>query len=128
MNTNNYGTLPACQALVQAGIVMETDCVWFYGSDHEWHITGQWLAAKAPQQVPAPSMVEMWRELPEDMSDGPMKYRKVLSVEGLPLKTVAGYYHCAQVIPWLVKYSSANPTDALIYLRIWLEGRKGEKG
>jgi hypothetical protein len=32
MNPDNVGSLPACQALVKARIMMETEKVWYYDS------------------------------------------------------------------------------------------------
>ena len=98
MNELNYGSREACERLVKAGIVLETEKMWIYarhiplkGADKSWKLFDRQslMAIEATDQrpdciLPAPSMAEAWRELPEN----------------------------------------TNPIDALIYLRIWLEERK----
>ncbi len=65
MNPNNYASLEASKRLVEAGIVIETEAVWRHKRDK----TGYYLSRKAlyhrPSDIPAPSMAEVWRELPE---------------------------------------------------------------
>jgi hypothetical protein len=82
MNKDNYVTLPVSQRLVAAGIVLETEAVWSPIFDFDltapglpvpikdWEliqkdqITGSIWAAKS---APAPSMSELWRELPGEV-------------------------------------------------------------
>ena len=125
MNPLDYCSLEMSRKLADAGIVLETNMNWAnvkgYDDVEEWELNYSW------GEYPAPSMSELWRELPEDIVDEGMAYRRMLSVEGLPLKTVAGYYHCTQVIPWLVKYSSVNPCDALAELLILVRKEAGDE-
>jgi len=81
MNPNNYGTLPACQRLAEAGIVMETERVWIadeyppFGASMKvilkWDLVSKRDLifanfGKLPDgTIPAPSLAEVWRELPE---------------------------------------------------------------
>jgi hypothetical protein len=128
MNPDNYGTLEACQSLVDKGIVMETERAWAFVDDgrgrNHWKIISvntvlcEKIKYTNPEYViPAPSMAEMWRELPEHYNGG----RKCLMmVEAL---NIAGYssgngFDCS------CNFTSSNPTDALIHLRIWVKGEE----
>ncbi len=62
---------------------------------------------------------EVWRELPETVSDGQDLYQLVL-MKTLG-KNICGYVCCGK---WLSPIGNIDPTDALIELRIWLEERK----
>jgi hypothetical protein len=76
MNSLNTATLEACQRLVKAGIVLETEAVWYsiYGSGNKYFLVSeseyQQIAdrhsADVFTSISAPSMAEVWRELPED--------------------------------------------------------------
>jgi hypothetical protein len=112
MNEANYASLEASKRLVEAGIVLETDAVWVkWYSDNYPH--GEYrLVYKAlvqieefNEQYPAPSMAEVWRELPDVMA---MNHRN-------------GETEC-----WLEtgsdSFASTNPTDALIDLLIFIKG------
>ena len=110
MNPDNYGTLEPCQRLVAAGIVLETDYVWvmrFHGE--------LWELIPKPEtpfryQVPAPSMAEVWKELP----DGITFVRNKRHGDGA---------WCQYSKPFI----STNPTDAMIDLLIWLAEKGKEK-
>jgi hypothetical protein len=112
-NPENYGTLPACQALEKAGIVMETDQYWSL-SEKKLYPRSTIVACKSEigkQVVPAPMWAEMWREFPDSITSRS--------------KDADGETSC-----WIngsgVTFKDANPCDALIHLRIWLKER-GEK-
>ena len=66
-NPLNYGTLEACQRLQKAGIVLETDFYWVNFPRTGWGIVKKADAefVDLPGTVPAPSMAEVWRELPD---------------------------------------------------------------
>jgi hypothetical protein len=104
MNPNNYASLEASKRLVEAGIVLETEALWFLGTSDEWHLADKWLCNHAPQAVPAPSMAEVWMELPEGIYiyKG-LKFSEAYRKFGDPNSHI-----------------SINPTDALIDLLIWL--------
>jgi hypothetical protein len=116
MNQLNYGTLEACQRLAKAGIVIETKWVWIL-SAIGWEIVdnikyfGIW---KDAVRFPAPSMAEVWRELPDHL-DSPLS-DLVVTKDSMGITTC--FYKLGH------EYESVNPTDALIDLLIWLEGRK----
>jgi len=62
--------------------------------------------------IPAPSMAEMWRELPHQTTV--FKESDTETCANIPTM---------QPAPYFMSFT-ANPTDALIYLRIWLERRR----
>ena len=68
MNPLNYATLEASKRLVDAGIVLETEKVHFQIGD-VWFLRDRMCAGSnlIPSKIciPAPSMAEVWRELPE---------------------------------------------------------------
>jgi hypothetical protein len=69
-------------------------------------------------RVPAPSMAEAWRELP-DFIDTIEFGRCTPLIHRYSKNTIAGYG-----VMQLGRTENVNPTDALIDLLIWLEGRK----
>ncbi len=79
MNLNNYATLEASKRLAEAGIVVETDFFYKIFDDEVTFITKRerdsWLAEvkrgnASPTAIfiPALSLAEVWRELPESQS------------------------------------------------------------
>ena len=123
MNTQNYASLEACQRLVDAGIVLETEAVWRKKRDK----TGYYLSRKAlyhrNSDVPAPSFVELWRELPETMED----YELNLQKAGGGKLTSAAYCRADHAIYKCTQkgyYATTNPADALAELLIWVRGEK----
>jgi hypothetical protein len=128
MNPNNYGTLEACKRLIDAGIVLETDCY------HKYHsINGCFIVSKEEHDdyiddimrgkksmfdylwCPTPSMAEVWRELPDS--------KELLETKGCNYASVI-------LNDKRVEFSDmGNPTDALIDLLIWVrkEGKSGPR-
>ena len=125
MNPLNYASLEASKKLVEAGIVMETE---FYHRIVPKTLSlpeGFYeIVSKATMQFcqvgdevgdgrdidgvvyyPAPSMAEVWRELPE--VDGCCKYWQG------DIEMTCVWTDESPV------FESANPTDALIDLKIW---------
>jgi len=101
MNELDYGSREACQRLVDAGIVLETEFYWFYWNER-WHghDAGTY---KVQKKIPRPSMAEVWWELPSN--------------------TILR--RAAQTWAWIsgkegTTHHNTNPTDALIDLKIWL--------
>jgi hypothetical protein len=109
MNPNNYGTREACQRLVKAGIVLETEVVWCgHRLQYEWEGTDK-------EVIPAPSMAEVWRALPfqsyiKQMGDLSLAW---ICDDDDETKTLESGF-----------IQNVNPTDALIYLLIWLTAQK----
>lgn len=131
MNEKNYASLEASTRSNDAGIVLETDAVWFLGIDGQWHLADRWLSlcVHKKDKIPAPSMAEVWRELPDEiMRDN---YEYYLSMEkGLASITKAGYSNPSLLTkagydsPLMLTIAitkSVNPTDALIDLLIWVK-------
>ena len=118
MNDVNYASLEASKRLVDAGIVLETEWVWFHGTKGTWHLSERWLSYEA-SHIPAPSMAEVWRELPETAlqpcRDTTTGYcHEYLSLQKDGDLTVAGYGEYSEI------GRNSNPTDALINLLIWV--------
>ena len=109
MNQDNYCSLEAAQRLVGAGIVLETEKVWFF-STTGWELVDRYDKHKVNKHYfPAPSMAEVWRELPE----------------WTECKKQAVETKCVLMTKDNIKvFFSENPTDALIDLLIFV--RKGK--
>ena len=116
MNQSDYASFEAAHRLVAAGILLEAEAGWIsertkdgivYKLMHKEEIHGAYY--------PAPSMAEVWRELPErlDVTDlmKPHSYIRLTKFHG---ETVSGY----GVQPDVGK--RVNPADALIDLLIWV--------
>ena len=107
MTEYNCCSLEMSQKLVEAGIVLETDCLWMEKINSKYYQ----LIHKAScvydygHYIPAPSMAELWRELPDGITikkwDGKLL---IIDNDG-------------------VNFNS-NPADALAGLLIWVNGDK----
>jgi len=118
MNTQNFASLEACKRLVEAGIVLETDFYWVkLITRDEWVLsTLDNVVLKFYESIPAPSMAEVWRELPEHITKGgTIQY---LEMGKTGSKTYAAYDFADDYILF------DNPTDALIDLLIWTRKEK----
>ncbi len=117
MNTQNYASLEACQRLVDAGIVLETEKAWFF-STTGWELVDRHDKHKVNKHyLPAPSMAEVWRELPWVTDNyGLISMNKADNV------TYCGYRKGLAIRE--PKFESNNPTDALIDLLIFVRNEK----
>jgi hypothetical protein len=108
MNELNYASLSASKKLVENGIWLETD--YFYVntfSNMGWVFRQKGGFNDEDDFVPAPSMAEVWRELPEETV----------------CKKQYDVTKCTNVSTYDLKvFFNSNPTDALIELLIWLKG------
>jgi len=105
MNEQNYASLEASQRLINAGIVLETENVW--SLNVKWKLGRRdWVEHMETcfDIISAPSMAEVWRELPE----------QVIVYHG---NTLTEAYNTQKTISFVNK----NPTDALIDLLIWVK-------
>ncbi len=113
MNPLNYPTLLACQKLVEKGIVMKTEMSWYSSV-----FPDQWLLRsskwKDGEKLPAPSMAEVLRDLPETEELPPIISRYICE-EGITGSSIM-----------TILIDIFRSVDALIELRIWLEERKEE--
>ena len=110
MNELNVASLQASKKLVEAGIVLETDAVWAR-DEIGWYLRSSFenTEREVLKSYPAPSMAEVWRELPE----------------GTECIKQATETKCITMSKDNIKvFFSKNPADALIELRIWLEKEK----
>jgi hypothetical protein len=130
MNPNNYGTREACQRLVDAGIVLETEHYWYRsasGKKHDYPFVLRYgkggvdyCGTFREENIPAPSMAEVWRELPFQT------YIKKLE-DGYFMVWILGDSVETDIFnsPTILR---ANPTDALIDLLIWKAQKEGKDG
>jgi len=129
LNPDNYGSLEACEKLFKAGIVMETEKVWIYArhiplkrSDFCWRLFNRdsLMAIEATEQkpsciIPAPSMAEVWRELP--------KGDDLLSLIASWMAAITGMLPNDQELKRLI-VGLINDIDKTIDLLIWVSQRK----
>jgi hypothetical protein len=101
MNPLNYGSREACQRLTDAGIVLETEFCWLNAGSDIGYVLRPSRQCKLLISIPAPSMAEVWRELP----------RGIYLLQGDKGSTC-----------WSNEksYFATNATDALIDLLIWV--------
>jgi len=123
MNELNYTSLPLSRKLVENGIDLKTEAVFcsdgLSGSKYDL-IQRPLFPYK--EQYPAPSFAELWRELPVSIERDGITYNKTL--KGFRDVNVATYESLESRTVEL--FLSANPSDALAELLIWVKGR--EKG
>jgi hypothetical protein len=111
MNELNYASLEASQRLVDEGIMLDTDSYWaiYLGNTHlaslvnNDSIHNKDLLSECKNYIPAPTMAEVWRELPEGTISMKANNRLYCSAEN------SGVVH------------STNPTDALVNLLILIK-------
>ena len=118
MNELNYASLGASQKLHEAGIVLKTDALWSLFLD-EFHLIMNTELHPLVENYPAPSIAEVWRELPEKI-----EIICLLAIE--KVKNAKGGYDTLAFYrgkPESVVVNS-NFTDALIELYMWLEKEK----
>lgn len=116
MNPDNYASLEASKRLEDAGIVMETEKYWVetyspfvinkYGlGPLVWQLTDDPDSyIRESDVIPAPSMAEIWRELPDSVQ---------LFKDPIIKQTVARLFNSST-------FAGTNTTDALIELLIWV--------
>ena len=142
MNPNNYASLEASQRLVEAGVMLETDFYWYvYNEDMCRSLIAADKAIPAPYlvnrasvrtrigsiptaYVPAPSMAEVWRELPESIKVRDRDYSLEVgktqqggAYAGYIWEEDEYYEHYEHELQIVI---DDNPTDALIALLIWV--------
>ena len=126
MNPNNYASLEASKRLVEAGIVLETEAGWYKIYRPGCHSFDMVLSLRSGNEkfygdnFPAPSMTEVWRELPCWLEG----YRSLMITKSAGDELVCGYQKGLAVRDPMRR--SINPTDALIDLLIWVRKEKGK--
>jgi hypothetical protein len=121
MNQLNYGTLEACQRLHEAGIGIKTENVWFF-STTGWELVDRYIQHPVNKHyLPAPSMAEVWRELPCYHNSGVFGNLPLIMCKS-DQGTAVGYGEML-----LMQTVNTNPTDALIDLLIWVRKRERSK-
>ena len=122
MNPLNYASLEASKRLVEAGIVLETEAGWYKIFRPGCHSFDMVLSMRSGNEkfygdnYPAPSMAEVWRELPETIDEYDLTCEKIFN-GGMQ----AGYTtYDVSGLRWKVLLNAANPTDAMIDLLIFV--------
>lgn len=131
MNKDNYASLEAVKRLDEAGIVLETDCYWRISQFSDSKLIDYTPTPSEMEQyvgvtiIPAPSMAEVWRELPQRVDDPDDVYEShtfELTLEKWGYFTSASYDNYeGQSCKYI---ECENPIDALIDLLIWVKKEK----
>lgn len=123
MNPLNYGSLEACKKLHNAGIVLETEHYWLREGS-TWKLADNDYGLPREYAISAPSMAEVWRELPEQ--DHSVRYGAYLELSKTVGIDTGELTYAAYIRDGVAScdYSNHNPTDALIYLLIWITEQK----
>ena len=132
MNELDYASLEASKRLAEKGIVLETEKRWCSPKDGSIPVlvTVELSQALYPtcRYIPAPSIAEVWRELPEIRISTNTKYDSpefLLTIRKEDEHTLASYDNNEdQSYGWS---KSHNPTDALIDLLIWVKEQTNER-
>ncbi len=74
MNPLNYASIEASKALVDMGIVIETEAFWHHDGDGVYSL-------RHYGSIPAPSMAEVWRELPRYIEVKGYYYELIINKE-----------------------------------------------
>ena len=115
MNTQNYASLEASKRLHDAGIELETEAYWIRVANSPMMLVDNRHGADG--YYPAPSMAEVWRELPNTYStDTDVRLKTLMSYQ-------AGYKALKDDVGVWFSYDT-NPTDALIDLLIFVRKEK----
>lgn len=110
MNEKNYASLESSKRLVDAGIVLDTDMYWIRYSEEAPYRLATFSQATTtinniyPRRIPAPTMVEVWREM------------KGISVS---MRLCIDGSTCVWLQQDTYQQEDINPADALIDLLIW---------
>jgi hypothetical protein len=123
MNPNNYASLAASKRLVEAGIVLKTEVVW--ATDGlDWVLMSRDRCGSWMQGIPAPSMAEVWRELP--YQEHTVRYGAYLEMSKIVGIDIGEQTYVAYMRDGIAScdYANRNPTDALIDLLIWVRKEK----
>ena len=126
MDLLNYASLEASKRLAEKGIVLETDAFWrnlpvdahCRDSVYEWNLGFDRINGCYEKSIPAPSMAEVWRELPGSIWIDNRSCH--LEVEKYSAGLVCHYINEGLGIT-SGRISNNNPTDALIDLLIWVK-------
>ena len=120
MNSENYCSLNLAQRLIDAGIVLETDHQWLMLKNEDCYLSGEIVPMiEIIRELPAPSMAELWRELPEYITNG--STIQYLEMGKTGSKTYASYDFADDYVLF------DNPADALAELLIWVKEQKVNK-
>lgn len=107
MNELDHASLEASKKLVDSGIITKTDAAWYQDVLECWNLLpiSDYDDDLFSRRIPAPSMEEVWRALPDGVS--------LYKTNG---KTIVRYKEGQ--IPELF----SSPTDALIEILVWVKG------
>lgn len=118
MNHENYCTLEAAKRLADVGISIDTEFYHVPLAGGRYSVTQPETAQEWEEAIPAPSMAEVWRELPAIYLYEGDKTRLYLSKnfkgDNFVEYAIDTYAVCESV------HKNTSPTDALIDLLIWV--------
>lgn len=126
MNPNNYCTLEVSQRLVAKGIVLETDQYWSL-SDKKLYPRSTIIACRSEvgkHVIPAPSMAELWRELPKQRDT--YYTLNLFKYQGGGRIITCARYSNERDEDTKYEYDNPNPCDALASLLIWVRKEAGD--
>jgi hypothetical protein len=121
MNENNYCSLEMSKKLVDAGIVLGTEAHWIKVANSPLMLRDSRYGAD--EHYPAPSMIELWRELPEELPNNTRTYYMKLMIEKSDEMTLACYGN-DNMETYIGEYESISPANALAELLIWVKEEK----
>jgi hypothetical protein len=114
MTEYNCCSLEMSKKLVEAGIVLETEYYWIRIANSPMMLMNSRYGAD--EYYPTPSMSELWRELPEYITNG--STIQYLEMGKTGSKTYAAYDFADDYVLF------DNPADALAELLIWVKEEK----
>lgn len=128
MNSNNYTSLDMSRRLVEAGIKVETECLWV-GLKAFNKVKYKIITLNAYEResylfdqhavIPAPSMSELWAELPEECLRNATDFPAYKTIT----HNCVGYSTGTGDGGFMLHYEG-NICDALAQLLIFVKGRK----
>jgi len=132
LNQLNYASLEASKKLQEAGIVLETDCC-FVITGRQYNLPPETIFIGKPAYpcvyIPAPTMAEVWKELPETtwMDNYHYLYASPRALQFHDQPTPAWRKEYRYAVGYmtekgcvLCEFGNDNPIDALVDLLIWV--------
>ena len=123
MNLNNYASLEASKRLYYSDIVLDTEMCWEVGAKATRLTRWEVRSLSKSFRYAAPSMAEVWRELPEEYykdATDPIRYKVLMSNQ-------VGY-HSGGKDAGIWFHIESNPADAIIYLLIRVRKEASHEG
>ena len=120
MNNNDYCSLKMCEELLLNNIEFETKLVYNIFEDGSSKIGERSMVTGYRKIVPAPTMSELWQELPNKLVSDGITFCKIITTDKNNEETTTGYINFEDYI-WEGLCLDKNPCDALAQLLIWFK-------